>query len=316
MASRSEMVVSGVLPIDRITDQRGPVGVVCQRVARAELESVYGIKLPKPAPHEDPLRPPTGAELLKAYAMSRGQMGHGGLPQETRAARQILKDFLAGKLQHYALPPSVNGTRGEGEGEEREGVSEGEGSGARVGGESRRVEEGHEERGGESGEDGEEGSEDESEGEWEEVEDEGLLESGGYEDEEEGEGSEDGEEKEESEGGLKKKVPLGSGASGASDANARPGLSQEGLPTHLRVKTSVSAPSSGAATSSGAARSAVEVSSEMLDLTDGAPKGNQPKQPRLRGNGKKAEHKLHQKAPRRKDRSWRVTNDGGGPYKI
>jgi large subunit GTPase 1 len=37
--------------------------------------------------------------------MSRGHVGHGGLPNETRAARQILKDYIDGKIPHYELPP-------------------------------------------------------------------------------------------------------------------------------------------------------------------------------------------------------------------
>ena len=46
--------VSGVIPIDRLTDVRTPVAVVCQRISRAELQRVYGLKLPKPDEHDAP----------------------------------------------------------------------------------------------------------------------------------------------------------------------------------------------------------------------------------------------------------------------
>lgn len=51
----SEIVfASGVIPIDRLTDVRTPVAVVCERIARPEFERVYGLKLPKPDEHDVP----------------------------------------------------------------------------------------------------------------------------------------------------------------------------------------------------------------------------------------------------------------------
>lgn len=105
-SARSEMVAAGVLPIDRITDHRGPIQLVAERVPRIVLEEVYGIVLPKPAPHEPPNRPPTAFEVLRAYARSRGYVASSGLPDETRASRQILRDYLNGRLRDYHLPPS------------------------------------------------------------------------------------------------------------------------------------------------------------------------------------------------------------------
>lgn len=106
-SSRSEMVAAGVLPVDRMTDHRGPIQVVANKVPRAVLESTYGFTLPAPKPYENPNRPPTAAELLRAYAMSRGQVASSGLPDETRASRTILKDYLSGKLLFCYAPPNV-----------------------------------------------------------------------------------------------------------------------------------------------------------------------------------------------------------------
>lgn len=104
-SSRHEMVASGVLPIDRLTDHRGAIQVVADRVPRSNLENTYRISLPKPKPYEPQDRPPAAFELLRTYSQSRGYVGTGGLPDETRAARQILKDYIDGKLPHFELPP-------------------------------------------------------------------------------------------------------------------------------------------------------------------------------------------------------------------
>ncbi|KAI4988453.1 hypothetical protein ZWY2020_030083 [Hordeum vulgare] len=106
-SSRHEMVSCGVLPIDRMTKHREAIQVVADRVPRDVLEQIYKITLPKPKAYEPQSRPPTAAELLRAYCASRGHVSHGGLPDETRAARQILKDYIDGKIPHYELPPGV-----------------------------------------------------------------------------------------------------------------------------------------------------------------------------------------------------------------
>ncbi|XP_076942747.1 GTPase LSG1-1-like [Bidens hawaiensis] len=107
-SSRYEMIASGVLPIHRMTEHREAVQVVADRVPRHVIEGVYNIKLPKPKPYEPANRPPFASELLRSYCASRGYVASSGLPDETKAARQILKDYIDGKLAHYELPPGVS----------------------------------------------------------------------------------------------------------------------------------------------------------------------------------------------------------------
>jgi len=116
--SRAEMVAAGVLPIDRLTDVVAPIDVVARRVPRAQLESVYAMRLPRPQPHEDPKRAPTGRELLRAYAATRGLTAGGGLPDETRAGRAILKDYTSGKLLFCEWPPGEAPARTEADSED------------------------------------------------------------------------------------------------------------------------------------------------------------------------------------------------------
>ncbi|KAG2286137.1 hypothetical protein Bca4012_033309 [Brassica carinata] len=103
-SSRYEMIACGVLPIDRMTEHREAVKVVAERVPRDVIEGVYNISLPKPKSYESRFRPPLASELLRTYCLSRGYVAASGLPDETRAARQILKDYIEGKLPHFAMP--------------------------------------------------------------------------------------------------------------------------------------------------------------------------------------------------------------------
>lgn len=45
---------------------------------------------------------------MRAYCASRGYVASSGLPDEARAARQILKDYIDGKLPHFQMPPGTS----------------------------------------------------------------------------------------------------------------------------------------------------------------------------------------------------------------
>ncbi|KHN17987.1 GTPase LSG1-2-like [Glycine soja] len=107
-SSRYKMIACGVLPIDRMTKHREAVQVVADKVPRHVIEEIYKISLPKPKPYEPQSRPPLASELLRAYCASRGYVTASGLPDETKAARQILKDYIDGKLPHHEMPPGMS----------------------------------------------------------------------------------------------------------------------------------------------------------------------------------------------------------------
>ncbi len=109
--SKADMVAAGVVPIDRLTDVRAPVGVVAARVGRAALEAAYGVCLPHPPPGAPPATPPSAAELLRCVALSRGWVVQAALPDEARAGRLILRDFCAGRLPYFEWPPGFAGAR-------------------------------------------------------------------------------------------------------------------------------------------------------------------------------------------------------------
>lgn len=53
-------------------------------------------------------RPPTAVELLRSFAYARGWVAASGLPDETRAGRRILKDYVDGKILYCKAPPGAS----------------------------------------------------------------------------------------------------------------------------------------------------------------------------------------------------------------
>ncbi|XP_026276141.1 large subunit GTPase 1 homolog [Frankliniella occidentalis] len=107
VSTRADMVLNGILPIDQLRDHVQPINMLSSLIPRHVLEDTYGIMLPKPLEGEDPLRHPSSQELLNAYGYNRGFMTHKGIPDNPRAARIILKDFVTGKLLYCCAPPGV-----------------------------------------------------------------------------------------------------------------------------------------------------------------------------------------------------------------
>ncbi|KAL6243201.1 hypothetical protein RBB50_009752 [Rhinocladiella similis] len=104
--TKAELVCNGVLPIDQLREFTGPAGLVAHRIPQAFLENVYGMKILTRPVEEGGTGSPTASEMLRAYAKARGfaTTGH-GQPDESRAARYILKDYVNGKLLYCHPPP-------------------------------------------------------------------------------------------------------------------------------------------------------------------------------------------------------------------
>ena len=105
--TKAELVCNGILPIDQLREFTGPVGLVSQRIPQAVLEAAYGIRINTRPLEEGGSGVPTAEEVLVAYATARGFTKTGqGQPDESRAARYILKDYVSGKLLFCHPPPS------------------------------------------------------------------------------------------------------------------------------------------------------------------------------------------------------------------
>lgn len=101
--TKGELVCQGVLPIDQLRDAMSPSELVVERIPKQFLEKIYAIRL-----HTNPV---TALDLLETYAKYRGfATKGGGMPDSSRAARIILKDYVNAKLPFVMPPPSYNGT--------------------------------------------------------------------------------------------------------------------------------------------------------------------------------------------------------------
>ena len=90
----------------------GPVGLVTHRVPQGFLEAIYGITIKTRPIEEGGTGVPTADELLRAYARARGFQTQGlGQPDEARAARYVLKDYVSGKLLYVEPPPGISDTK-------------------------------------------------------------------------------------------------------------------------------------------------------------------------------------------------------------
>jgi len=97
--SKGEMVLGGILPIDQLTSYSSGMELLAQRISRNTLERKYGITLQNEYSHDD---------VLNSYASIRGFMTVRGIPDSSRAARIILKDYVNGKLLYCHEPPNVD----------------------------------------------------------------------------------------------------------------------------------------------------------------------------------------------------------------
>lgn len=104
--TKADLVCNGVLPIDQLREFTGPATLVAARIPQPFLEAVYGIHI-KTRPFEEGGNGiPTASEFLSAYAKARGFQTQGvGQPDESRAARTVLKDYVKGKLLYCSPPP-------------------------------------------------------------------------------------------------------------------------------------------------------------------------------------------------------------------
>ena len=104
--TKAELVCNGILPIDQLREFTGPAGLVAKRIPQAFLEALYGMKIRTRPLEEGGTGVPTAEEILTAYAKARGFTRTGqGQPDESRAARYILKDYVNGKLLFCQPPP-------------------------------------------------------------------------------------------------------------------------------------------------------------------------------------------------------------------
>lgn len=107
--TRADLVCDGVLPIDQLREHTGPTALVVKRIPREVLEATYGLTFKPKTAEEGGDGKISAEDLLVSYAVARGFTRSGqGNPDEARAARYILKDYVNAKLLYCHPPPGVS----------------------------------------------------------------------------------------------------------------------------------------------------------------------------------------------------------------
>ncbi|WFD33991.1 hypothetical protein MCUN1_000819 [Malassezia cuniculi] len=108
-STAAELVTDGILPIDQMREYSGPAELVAQRIPHDIIERVYNMDIPTMSVEEGGTGNPTGLEVLSAYAVARNLVRQGqGNPDESRAARYVLKDYMNARLLYAHPPPGVD----------------------------------------------------------------------------------------------------------------------------------------------------------------------------------------------------------------
>jgi len=102
--SKAGMVLQGILPIDQLRDHVPVINLLLTFIPPHVLETRYGLVLPREGGVHAKL---SSEQLLTAYGTLRGFMTSGGRPDQSRAARIILKDYVSGKLLYCEAPPGI-----------------------------------------------------------------------------------------------------------------------------------------------------------------------------------------------------------------
>ncbi|KAJ3545803.1 hypothetical protein NM688_g5585 [Phlebia brevispora] len=106
--TKADLVCDGVLPIDQLREHTAPTALVVKRIPKEVLDTIYGLSIKVKSVEEGGSGKITAEDLLIAHAIARGFTRSGqGNPDEARAARYILKDYVNAKLLYCHPPPGV-----------------------------------------------------------------------------------------------------------------------------------------------------------------------------------------------------------------
>ena len=108
-STAAELVTDGILPIDQMREYTAPAELVAQRIPHDIISRVYNMDIPTQSREEGGTGIPNGLEVLSAYAVARNLVRQGqGNPDESRAARYVLKDYVNARLLFAHPPPGID----------------------------------------------------------------------------------------------------------------------------------------------------------------------------------------------------------------
>lgn len=116
VSTKAEMLCAGLMRVAEMREFIGPVSLVVRRIPKKVLETVYNVDLSQKAiPNNqfiDSYGPgrklPLAIHFLHSYALSRGYVTRSKKPDEFKAAKIVLKDYIDGKILFCRAPPNVD----------------------------------------------------------------------------------------------------------------------------------------------------------------------------------------------------------------
>ena len=107
--TRASMVLGGILPIDTLNEFIPSMDLLLQKIPFAHLLSFYGImKSCVLSAKKSDRKMSVSMLFLSSFGLMRGLVKAGATPDQARAAKIILKDFVTGKLVFCQAPPTEN----------------------------------------------------------------------------------------------------------------------------------------------------------------------------------------------------------------
>jgi len=112
-ASKAHLVINGTSPLDELRDFVAPVRLVVEKVGLNKLVDKYGLSLALlkegaerrgEGRSNEALSADVARAFLGGFATARQHMLRLGVPDETWAARRVLRDFCTGELVHCEHP--------------------------------------------------------------------------------------------------------------------------------------------------------------------------------------------------------------------
>eukprot|EP01062_Namystynia_karyoxenos_P073049 TRINITY_DN6983_c2_g1_i1.p1 TRINITY_DN6983_c2_g1~~TRINITY_DN6983_c2_g1_i1.p1 ORF type:complete len:1190 (+),score=451.02 TRINITY_DN6983_c2_g1_i1:91-3570(+) len=100
-STRDHMVVDGVLPVSQLRDAVTTMQIVASRIPKETFELLYTLDLDRDVDDS----PTFAHRVANAYARARGYMTDHNKPNTNRGARDILRDYVDGKLIYVWPPP-------------------------------------------------------------------------------------------------------------------------------------------------------------------------------------------------------------------
>ena len=99
-SSKADMLVNGIYPIDKLTDYHSAIHLIIKRIPSKILSNYYyNLNLPDIY---------SAKQFLQILANKRGFFTGNGLPDEAKAAKMVLKDYVSGKLLYCYLRPDYS----------------------------------------------------------------------------------------------------------------------------------------------------------------------------------------------------------------